>query len=209
MKLGLFGGSFDPIHNGHLKVARCALGHGLDRVVLIPARRSPHKDERDVIDPFHRFALVALAAVEWDGLRVSSYEMMRDGPSYTIDTVRHFLAGGHRVTLIMGSDSLAEIATWRSCRELLDSVGVLAYPRDPFIGAPLRSGLPEWVQERILEAPPSEGKISLLSEEPADVSSTMVRGFLQEGRSIEGLVPDTVRRFILGNGLYVQEEKHD
>src|SRR5688572_19796885 len=150
MNLGLMGGTFDPVHRGHLRVAEAALRRGLDRVDFVPARRPPHKQRPDMTGPFHRFAMAALATSGRPGLGVSAYEISRDVPSYTIETVRHFSDQGHAVTLIMGSDSLADIETWRECRELLDLARVLVYPRRPALPGSLEDRLPDWVRARMV-----------------------------------------------------------
>ena len=196
MKLGLLGGTFDPIHRGHVEVAVAALATGLDRVVFVPARKSPHKDRNDIIDPFHRFALAALATAGQEKIGVSSFEVLREGPSYTIDTVRHFTAAGNGVTLVMGTDSLAEVETWRQGHELLDTVDVIAYPRRPFVGPHLQNRLPSWVTDRVGRS------IKVLEAEPADVSSTEIRQRLAAGQSIRDLVPEQVEEYILKNSLY-------
>ena len=119
-------------------------------------------------------------------MSLSSVELLRDGPSYTIDTVRHFTASDNRVTLIMGTDSLAEIETWRQGRELLDMADVIAYPRRPFTDTQLMTGLPGWVSDRV-------GKtITILEETPADISSTEIRMRVTTGKPILDLVPEEV-----------------
>jgi nicotinate-nucleotide adenylyltransferase len=197
LRLGLMGGTFDPVHNGHLQVARAAAPYGLDRVALVPARRPPHKDRDDMADPYHRFAMAALAAAGDDRICVSSHEVARDGPSYTIDTVRHFAGRGHDVTLILGSDSLAELETWRECRALLDLARLLVYPRRPYLGDPLESRLPGWIRDRR-----SAGAILWLDGEPVETSSTQVRALLRAGGSAQALVPQPVERYILKHRLY-------
>lgn len=199
MRLGLMGGTFDPIHNGHLKVARAAAGLGLDRVALVPARLPPHKDRVDLADPFHRFAMSALATIGDDRLCVSACEVAREGPSYTIETVRSFIEDGMDVTLIMGSDSLAEIETWRDCHELLDLVQVIVYPRAPMLAAQLEQRLPDWVM-RLWKG----GAIVYLDGSIDETSSTVIRSLLREGRPAVGLLPAEVARYISKHRLYVE-----
>lgn len=191
------GGSFDPVHNAHLKVARAAADRGLDQVVLAPARRPPHKNRPDMADPFHRFAMTALATAEDATLCVTPIELYREGPSYTIDTVKHFKKAGHQVVLIMGSDSLAEIETWRDCHELLDLASVMVYPRLPLVGDHYEGKLPEWIR-----AKRDAGLIVDLEHEPDTTSSTAVRALLRSRGTAPGLIPESVERYIIKHRIY-------
>ena len=191
------GGSFDPVHNAHLKVARAAAGGGLDSVMLAPARQPPHKNRPDMADPFHRFAMTALATAEDASLCVTPIELYREGPSYTIDTVRHFRKAGHQVVLIMGSDSLAEIETWRDCRELLDLASVMVYPRVPLVGDRFEEILPDWIR-----AKRDAGVIVHLDRVPDATSSTTVRALLRSRGTAPGLIPESVERYIIKHRIY-------
>jgi len=189
LRLGLLGGTFDPPHRGHVAVGLAALRAGLDRVALVPARRPPHKDPVGITAPFHRFAMAALAVDGEERLVVSAFEVMREGPSYTIETVEHYLAAGHEVTLIMGADSLAEIETWKEADRLASLARIAVYPRagvDPELAA---------------GTPGAAGLLRL--EGPAvDVSSTDVRRRAGAGEPLEGLVPAAVARYIHKHRLY-------
>ena len=191
------GGSFDPVHNAHLMVARAAAGMGLDRVMLAPARQPPHKNRPDMADPYHRFAMTALATAREKTLCVSSIELCREGPSYTIDTVRQLERAGHHVVLIMGSDSLAEIETWRDCHDLLDLASVIVYPREPLIGPRLQEELPDWVR-----AKHEAGSITVLDQKPDTVSSTAVRALIRSQGTAPGLIPESVERYIIKHRIY-------
>ncbi|HET9480926.1 MAG TPA: nicotinate (nicotinamide) nucleotide adenylyltransferase, partial [Candidatus Polarisedimenticolia bacterium] len=148
MRIGILGGTFDPIHRGHLRVAQAAAAAGVDLVALMPVRRPPHKDRDDIAGAYHRFAMAALAAAGERKVTVSTFEVTREAPSYTIDTVRHFVGAGHQVCLIMGSDSLSEIESWRDCRTLIEMAGVIVYPRRPLVPGVLEAKLPDWLRER-------------------------------------------------------------
>ncbi len=212
MRLGLLGGTFDPIHRAHVTAARAAERCDLDQVLIIPARRPPHKDRGDIADPFHRFAMAALAAAEETRICVSPREVAREGPSYTIDTVRHFLGAGHAVTLVMGTDALAEIDTWREARALLDLAAVIAYPRLPAPGCGMEARPPEWLLPRITRSIDQFRSLALAAGGPrpilcleadADgVSSTEIRSLLRQGRSVSGLVPPLVEKYITKHRLY-------
>ena len=191
------GGSFDPVHNGHLKVARAAARLGLDLVVLAPARQPPHKNRPDMAHPFHRFAMTALATADDANLCVSPIELYREGPSYTIDTVRHFRRAGHDVVLIMGSDSLAELETWRDCHDLLELASIMVYPREPFVGELLEEKLPGWIR-----AKRDAGVIVEVGREHDATSSTSVRELLRAEGSATGLIPAAVERYIIKHRIY-------
>lgn len=191
MEVGLFGGSFDPPHVGHLIVAQDALEKlGLDRVRFVPARVSPFKtDEAPPAPAGLRLAMLRAALGDHPGFEVDGSELERDGPSYTIDTVR-ILAGqepGVRWTLLLGEDQWTSFHRWRSARELaaLTRVVVLTRAGEATSGGPG----PALPHERV-------------EVTRVDLSSTGIRARVREGRSIRYLVPDPVRALIEANGLY-------
>jgi nicotinate-nucleotide adenylyltransferase len=188
VRLGLFGGSFDPVHHGHLLAAR-ALGEslGLAEVRLVPAGTQPFKQGRHWAAARDRAAMVALAVGGEPGLAVERLEVERTGPSYTVDTVRALLAAspGVELTVFVGSDAAAELAQWKEADQLRRLARVVVFRR---AGAPVPGvGLEE-------------------AEVPAfEVSSTEIRARVQAGRSIRYLVPDVVAEYIASHRLYRQE----
>lgn len=191
------GGTFDPIHRAHLKVARAAMQRGLERVLFVPAHQPPHKSRPDITDPFHRYAMAALATLGEPRMGVTPFEVARRGTSYTIDTVRHFTSPGDEITLIMGTDSLVEIDTWRDCRELLELARVIAYPRPPYLAQDLPGRLPEWIRRKMNDG------IVCLEGMVDETSSTEVRRVLAGGGDIADLVPGPVAEYIDKHHLYV------
>ena len=203
-RLGLFGGSFAPVHRGHLHAARAAReGFRLDRVILVPARRPPHKPGRRLVEGRQRLAMLerTLELLGDPSLAVSGLELEREGPSYTIDTVRQLReAVGEppdaEVFLILGSDNLLGLPSWRAVEELLRAVTPIVIFRrgddatsiDELAGA-LPADLVEELRAGFLELP------------PVTVSSTDLRARLGD-RSREGR-PAGARGVVGREGLYL------
>jgi nicotinate-nucleotide adenylyltransferase len=211
MRLGLFGGTFDPIHQGHLDVARAARrAAGLDRVALLPAHTPPHRAEPKASGA-HRFAMVALAVVHEDGLAVSDFDMVPTGPSYTCATLDRAQAHGletRALFFVIGADAFAEIASWRDYPALLDRCHFIVVSRPDRPAPRLRALLP-LLADRMIDVPlagpcpePSAPSIFLVDAPTAPVSSTEIRQRVAAGVSIHGLVPETVERHIITNELY-------
>lgn len=200
-RIGLYGGSFNPIHNGHLIVARAVAEHlQLDRVFLLPSARPPHKGDRKLLDAPHRAAMVKLAIEDESLFEFSDFDLTRDGPSYTIDTVTHFgkLLGPHmELHWLIGADSLAELTTWHRISDLVDACRIVTAARsgwDTIDWAPLRTVLSD-AQIAALQT-------GVLQTPRIDISSTDIRRRVREGRSIRYLVPGAVQEYIETRALY-------
>jgi nicotinate-nucleotide adenylyltransferase len=209
-RLGLLGGTFDPIHFGHLDAADAArTALALDAVVLVPAHDPPHKPVDPRASAFHRFALVALAADEYPGLRASDIELAQEGPSYTVNTLRALHRDGWRASqifFILGADAFAEIATWHEFPAVLDAAHfvVIARPGTSLESAAART--PD-VRARLRKAADGVPKaprtaVFLVEARTRDVSSTTIRARLAAGQPIGDLVPRAVARHILAHQLY-------
>ena len=210
-RLGILGGTFDPIHVGHLDAgdaARAALL--LDQILLIPAHDPPHRPIDPRASAYHRFALVSLAVAERSAYRVSDMELVRQGPSYTADTLRSLHAAGWNASqlfFILGSDAFAEIAAWYGFPSFLDLAHfvVIARPGTTIETAAART--PQ-LRTRMCGAPQVEGiadgptRIFLVEAQTHDVSSTAIRARLAAGQPIDDLVPAPVARHILTHHLY-------
>jgi nicotinate-nucleotide adenylyltransferase len=218
MTIGLFGGTFDPIHFGHLRSAvEVREAFGLEQVVLIPAAVPPHKGRGAMAPAADRLRMIELAVAGVPGLAGSDLELRRAGPSYTIDTLRHFqykVSDGD-IALIMGLDAFIEIDTWKSYREILATVPVIVISRPAHHQDPGRSARarvesvlaaifsPEAI-EATAEGFRTEGLKSVTVQPVTvlDISSTRIREMLGAGRSIRYLVPAAVVEHIRTKGLY-------
>jgi nicotinate-nucleotide adenylyltransferase len=198
-RIGILGGTFDPPHIGHLwlaALARDALD--LERVLVIPARRPPHKRSRSSMTPAEVRVEMARAAIAEDaGLELSLIEMERSGPSYTVDSVEALLeryAEQARLTLLMAADSLVQIDTWREPDRLLSLVDWAVAPRG---GAELPTR--EAIRERFGSA---ARRIHYLDGPAIDLSSSEIRRRVAAGQTIRYLVPRDVERLIAERRLY-------
>jgi nicotinate-nucleotide adenylyltransferase len=193
-KIGLLGGTFDPIHNAHLFMGELAADElGLSEIIFMPAGRPPHKSGETITASAHRLAMVKLAIEDSPRFKVSDLEISRNSPSYTIDTVRTLLGELGRnssLYLVIGSDSLLELCTWKDYDELMSLVRLAVYPR-PGFSAPAgdfsRAGRVETL---------SAGGLGF------DLSSSEIRARVRAGLSIRYLVPRAVERYIAEAGLY-------
>jgi nicotinate-nucleotide adenylyltransferase len=207
MRRGVLGGTFDPIHLGHLDVARAAVSAlALDRVQLMPSnlpphRTAPHASARD------RLAMVELAVNGDATLVASDLELHADGPSYTTTTLDRLAAAGIdllSVFFITGADAFRDIPSWRNYPAILDRCHFVAVSRPGCTAGSLRQLLPA-VAPRMMDAPcaiPSHPAVMLVDAPTAPVSSTEIRQRLASGRSIDGLVPPAVASYIERHGLY-------
>ena len=210
-RIGILGGTFDPIHRGHLDVAHAARDAlKLDEVWIVPVNVPPHRTQ-PIASSFHRFAMIALAcaaqpAAAW--LRACDLELTQEGPSYTTLTLRRVnesSGGRSQVFFLTGADAFADIATWRDYPAILDLAHFVVVSRPGWPVAALRERLPELAPRMgdVLWGPiPAEPAILLVETRTADVSSTDVRQRLASGRSLEGRVPAAVEDHALRHGLY-------
>lgn len=200
MKLGLFGGSFDPIHYGHiLPVRRARRELGLDRVVYLPTARPPHKPGRQFASSHARYAMVELALLEEDGLYVSHFELTPGRPAYTIDTLEHFRAPDVDLHLLLGTDSLAELTEWKRWRDLVDLARLVVLARPDFDPSQVLAELPEELAELLREG----DRLHIVRNEPVEVSSTGIREALASGqRPPDGWVPELVLKYLLKYSIY-------
>ena len=202
-RLGLLGGTFDPIHVGHLDAAEAARRRlMLDQVLIIPAHDPPHRTGEPHASSFHRFAMVGLAIEGNGALRASDMELRRQGPSYTALTLRDLHAGGwqpSQLYFIIGTDAFAEIATWYEYPAILDACQFAVVSRP---GMPIGSALARTPQLRDRV----DRTIHVVEATTRPVSSSAIRARLCAGDAIEDLVPPAVARHIEKHHLYRADE---
>lgn len=194
--LGVLGGTFDPIHHGHLAVAEDVRETlGLERLVLIPAAQPPHKPGRRIAPPAHRLAMVELAVAGNPALSVSAVEVERGGDSFTVDTLEELTAAGERdLWFILSSEALAGFGAWRDPERILQlaRLAVVQRPQSPAIGR-------DWAAAQF---PGRANRIRFLPGPLLPISGSVVRRRVAAGRSIRYLVPDAVARYIADHALY-------
>ena len=192
MRIGVFGGTFNPIHLGHLiSVEHVRNECSLDRVILMPARVPVHKEMPRGATAEERLRMVTLAAAGVDWLQVSRMEIDRETPSYTINTVNALMReyAGSQLYLIIGGDSFNEISTWKSYRELVGMVSLIVMKRRDAAGFP--ADVMDLCREVIFAGNPV-----------IEISSTMIREKIRAGLGAGFLTPPAVADYINGKGLY-------
>jgi len=210
-RVGLLGGTLDPIHVGHVETAlasRDALA--LDRVIVLPSRVPPHRPFQPVASRYHRFAMAALAVNGIEGLAASDIELRAPEPSYTADTLERFRAHSvltaSQIFFITGADAFAEIETWHRYPEVLDLSQFVVVSRPGFPVEALRARLPALAPRmsaaRAGRPPAPCPAILLVDAATSNVSSTDIRRRLRAGEGLTGLVPLAVERHIVQHGLY-------
>ena len=224
MRIGLFGGTFNPVHNGHLAVAKEVKdGFPLDRIIFFPSAIPPHKETEVVINADDRINMLHIAISNTPGFSesfaISDIELKRSGPSYTIDTVYQYqskMADDNQLYLIMGIDAFFEIDTWKSYLELLKIIPIIVMSRpqneQPFNGAKWKS-LETFIRSNIsadYEYSSSEKKYShwgnkpihIYDVTPIDISATKIRKRIKKGMTVQSMLPPGVEEYIKSKGLY-------
>jgi nicotinate-nucleotide adenylyltransferase len=214
MRLGIFGGTFDPIHRGHLACAVAARDRfRMDRLLLLPAALPPHKQGEHVTAFRHRLAMVALAARGIDRIAASSDEALRVGPSFTVDTLARFRATldpSDPLLFLLGSDSLAELHAWRDPAGILSLANLVVAPRPGASPAQVAAALTADLRARLIppdlpiEPLPPSGNMYWLALPEQAVSGTEIRRRIRAGAPLEGLVPDAVAAYISEQELYTE-----
>ncbi len=188
MRVGLFGGTFNPVHNGHMALATDALFRlKLDKLIFIPAYIPPHKTSAEIADAEERFKMLKIATAGNPAFIVSRYEIDRKDKVYTIETVKHFKDEYPKDTgifFLAGADSLTYIYSWKDVDELLTLVKFVVFCR------------PGFTRESHIKG------IRVMEMHEVGISSTQVREFIKQGRPISSLVPEKVADYIQKESLY-------
>jgi len=189
MKIGLFFGSYNPIHIGHLIIANYMANHThLDQVWLVVSPHNPLKEKSDLINMYDRLEMAKLATENAENIRVSDVELKLPQPSYTIDTLAylHEKYPEHQFSLIMGSDNLVSLKKWKNYELILRDYHVHIYPR------------PGYANQEFADHP----SITITQTPLMELSATFIRKSVKEGKNVQFFVPDDVLKFIEGKNLY-------
>ncbi len=199
MKVGIMGGTFDPIHFGHLATAESVREiFKLDEILFIPSARPPHKVERQITPELHRLMMTFLATKSNEFFQVSPMEFLRDGLSYTLDTMTELTkkyGAGTELFFIIGADSMADLSKWYKARELLSKAHFIATNR-PNVEVNLEA-LKEFFGASAMK------HIHQVSTPGLEISSTDIREKIKSGKSIKYLVPEVVEEYIIKERLYL------
>ncbi len=208
-KIGLLGGTFNPVHYGHLQLAAAALEEcSLDKVVFIPSAQPPHKNGTLLTSFRHRLAMLALAVQDVNGFECNDIEGTLPKPSYTVDTLQVLLQhykSDCQLYFMIGADAFLDILTWKSHQKVLHSVNIILSQRRGYKGVQLSELLKK------LGYKPSEsswhgddGKkdIYILKKTPDDYSSSGIRTSIGKGESVQRFLPESVIEYIQKNKLY-------
>ncbi len=196
-RIGIMGGTFDPIHLGHLVIAEAVRDRfQLERVLFVPAASPPHKENAGLTAASHRYLMTVLAVQSHPSFFASDIEMNRSGPSYTIDTVREMVriyGAAADLYFITGADAIIELPTWREPERLLELCQFVAATR------PGCNGLEEVIARY---GDIGAGRIHRLETPELAISATDIRERVKQGKSVRYIVPDAVEHYIQKEGLY-------
>ncbi len=204
LKIGICGGTFDPVHTAHLAVAELVKSeYGLDKVLFIPSGMPPHKDLKNVTEPGHRLKMVQCAVCSNPGFEAVSMEIERSGYTYTVDTLKELHSiypKGTEFFYIIGADVVMDLLTWRNAREVFALTSFIAVMRPGFSDDDFNSRLAELKENY-------NANINCMEIPLLDISSTYIRERVKEGKSIKYLVDHKVLEYIVENNLYKKEDR--
>ena len=196
-RYAIYGGSFDPVHIGHVALADCAVRQcGLDELIFMPARISPFKQDRRVTDGEDRLAMIKTVLYYDPAFTVSDYELLKGGPSYTVETLRHFdsLKEG-KLHFVCGFDSTVQLDTWYEGPEILRNYPIITVRRPDTDDALGMEKIAYYRREY-------RSDITVLDMPPVDASSTEIREMVRRGEDISGLVLPETEEYIIEHKLY-------
>ena len=218
-RIGLFGGTFNPVHQGHVRAAQDVLGRfGLDRIFFIPSAQPPHKSDTDLATARDRYAMVGLGLAGLDSLQPCDVEIQRAGPSYSVDTVAYFkrrMGASGELFFLLGVDAFLEIDTWKCHEGLLSQAAFIVMTRPPRIGSEdeLYGLMAPYIRETLSSAytfdtagkawlHPSWRPIYPAVVSPVDIASSQLRERLRRGAPVDPWLSPAVAHYIKEKGLY-------
>ncbi len=218
--IGLFGGTFNPLHNGHLKVAEDVRAQfQMEKIYFIPSALPPHKKRDNLADAGDRYQMIEFAISGYPKFDISDVEIQRKGLSYSIDTVRYFKKKFPSATcyLIVGMDAFLEVDTWKSYGTFFDLIPIIVMTRPAESAVStlnpaeeLESYIQAHVDQHYEFSPPTScfvhperQPVFLCHVTPMDISSTRIRNLIKQGKSITTMVPASVEKYIYKKGLYL------
>ncbi|MSR90841.1 nicotinate-nucleotide adenylyltransferase [Inconstantimicrobium porci] len=197
-KIGVFGGSFDPIHNGHLYIAYEAFKElKLDKVIFIPGGNLPHKDSSHMTDSSSRYNMVKLAIKDYKNFEVSDYEIKKETKCYTFETLEHLKSEekDSELYFIIGADSLINLDTWKCVDRIMKNAVLVVLTRPGYKEAEIESQKEKF--EKMYG-----GKIILLNTLNLEISSTYIRNAVSKNENVDFFLNSSVSRYISENKLY-------
>jgi nicotinate-nucleotide adenylyltransferase len=199
MRIGILGGTFDPVHLGHLKIAETALKQlELGRVLFLPAGQPWLKMDRDVTPAIHRKAMIGIAIADYEKFELSTVEMERKGATYTVDTlefIHRTIDDATEIYFLLGWDSLIQFPQWKQPERIVKLCRIVAFTRS-------RMEPPD-LQEMEKEIPGIVRSTTILDIPPIDISSSDIRGRIAQGLSVSDMVPGGVEEYIKAHRLYI------
>jgi len=198
MKIGLFGGSFNPIHNGHIYLAKSIMDSlNLDKIILIPSKKSPHKSNVEYVSDTHRLNMCNLAVQNIPNVEVSDFEICRDTISYTVYTVQYFKENypNDELYLLIGSDMFLSFDTWKDFKDIMQNVTLAVVSRC--------NGDMDTLLEKSMQLS-KYGKIIVSNTAPLEVSSTEIRKNIRFNQYYSCNLDKKVVQYIKSNGLYLE-----
>ena len=199
LRIGIYGGTFSPVHAGHVAAAKAFMEQmWLDVLYVIPTGVTPHKQMDGEVTAAQRLRMCELAFQDVEGVIVSDMEMRREGKSYTVDTLQALAAEDRRLFLLMGTDMMLTLGSWRSPERIFE----LCYP--VYVRRESDRAMDDEIVQKIALYNQTYGKVvRRIVTDPIEVSSTQVREAIRAGLGIDALVPARVAAYIKENGLYL------
>ena len=198
LRIGIYGGTFSPVHQGHVAAAKAFMEQmWLDVLYVIPTGNTPHKQMDCEVTAAQRLRMCELAFADVEGVIVSDLEMRREGKSFTVDTLESLAGEDRRLFLLLGTDMMLTLGSWRNPARIFE----LCYP--VYVRRESDKALDEEIVQKIAEYNQTYGKVvRRIVTDPIEVSSTEIRAAVKAGQGIEALVPARVAAYIKENGLY-------